>query len=146
MPRIGLVLHPGRDCSPAVSQVSAWTSLHDVDLVASTDDVERLGVTGVTPVSVEELAGTCDGLIALGGDGTLLGAMRLVVDRPVPVLGVNFGSLGFLTEVEGADLDAALGALDRGAIERGGAPLPGRAARRRREHRLQRRRPGAGTG
>jgi NAD+ kinase len=117
MPRIGLVLHPGRDCSPAVNQVVAWTSAHDdMDLVASTDDVERLGVSGVTPVSVEELAGTCDGLIALGGDGTLLGAMRLVVDRPVPVLGVNFGNLGFLTEVEGADLDAALSALAEGRL------------------------------
>jgi NAD+ kinase len=116
MTRIGLVLHPRRDCSRAVDQVSAWTSRHDVELVASADDVERLGVVGLTPVSVEDLAGTCDGLIALGGDGTLLGAMRLVVDRPVPVLGVNFGSLGFLTEVEGADLDAALGALEEGRL------------------------------
>jgi NAD+ kinase len=40
--------------------------------------------------------------------------MRLVVDRPVPVLGVNFGNLGFLTEVEGSDLDEALGALAEG--------------------------------
>jgi NAD+ kinase len=38
------------------------------------------------------------------------------VARPVPVLGVNFGSLGFLTEVEGADLDAALGALEEGRL------------------------------
>ena len=114
MTRIGLVLHPRRDCSPAVDQVLAWTSSHEVELVASADDVTRLGLGGLTPVSVEELAGTCDGIIALGGDGTLLGAMRLVVDRPVPVLGVNFGNLGFLTEVEGADLDAALRALTEG--------------------------------
>src|SRR3712207_3447261 len=40
--------------------------------------------------------------------------MRMVADRPVPVLGVNFGRLGFLTEVEGTDLDAALGALAEG--------------------------------
>ena len=63
---------------------------------------------------VEELAGSCDGIIALGGDGTLLGAMRLVDARPVPVLGVNFGHLGFLAEVEGADLDAALAAMAEG--------------------------------
>ena len=44
--RIGLVLHPRRDCSPAVGQVVAWTSAHDVELVASIDDVARLGVTG----------------------------------------------------------------------------------------------------
>jgi NAD+ kinase len=114
MTRIGLVLHPRRDCSPAVGQVVAWTSSHGVELVASTDDVLRLAVPGLTPVSVEDLAGSCDGIIALGGDGTLLGAMRLVGGRPVPVLGVNFGNLGFLAEVEGADLDSALGAMAEG--------------------------------
>ena len=114
MARIGLVLHPGRDCSPAVGQVLAWTSTHGVELVASTDDVTRLGAPGLVPVPVDELAGTCDGIIALGGDGTLLGAMRLVSGRPVPVLGVNFGNLGFLAEVEGADLDRALTAMAEG--------------------------------
>jgi NAD+ kinase len=114
MARIGLVLHPGRDCSPAVGQVLAWTSSHGVELVASTDDVTRLGTAGLVPVPVDELAGTCDGIIALGGDGTLLGAMRLVSGRPIPVLGVNFGNLGFLAEVEGAELDRALTAMADG--------------------------------
>jgi NAD+ kinase len=114
MTRIGLVLHPGRDCSPAVGQVAAWTSSHGVELVASTDDVTRLGLRGLTAVTVDDLAGSCDGIIALGGDGTLLGAMRLVSHRPVPVLGVNFGNLGFLAEVEGVDLDAALTAMAEG--------------------------------
>src|SRR3954469_6837079 len=111
---MGLVLHPRRDCSPAVHRVAAWTSTHHVQLLASADDVSRLALDGVTPVSVEELADTSDGLIALGGDGTLLGAMRLVADRPVPVLGVNFGRLGFLAEVEGHELEAALEAMAEG--------------------------------
>ncbi|KQS60005.1 hypothetical protein ASG36_03050 [Geodermatophilus sp. Leaf369] len=112
--RIGLVLHPRRDCSTAARQVAAWTSTHDVDLVAAEPDVARLGVEGVRPVALAELADECDGLIALGGDGTLLGAMRLVVDRPVPVLGVNLGRLGFLAEVEGRELDDALAAMAAG--------------------------------
>ena len=112
--RIGLVLHPVRNCAGAVGQVAAWTSSHGVELVAAAADVERLGLQGVTPVGVEELAGTVDGLIALGGDGTLLGAMRLVAAEPVPVLGVNFGRLGFLTEVEARELDGALTAMAEG--------------------------------
>jgi NAD+ kinase len=112
--RIGLVLHPVRNCGGAVGQVVAWTTTHDVELVAATADVERLHLQGVTPVSVQELATTCDGLIALGGDGTLLGAMRLVAAKPVPVLGVNFGRLGFLTEVESQELDSALTAMAEG--------------------------------
>src|SRR3954471_10219953 len=111
---MGLVLHPRRDCSPAIGQVAAWTSTHGVQLIAAADDVARLGVPGVTAVSVEELATTSDAVIALGGDGTLLGAMRLVAARPVPVLGVNFGRLGFLAEVEGPELDAALAAMAEG--------------------------------
>jgi NAD+ kinase len=111
---MGLVLHPRRDCSAAVGQVVAWTSTHGVELIASADDVARLGLTGVTPVTREELAASSEALIALGGDGTLLGAMRLVADRPVPVLGVNLGRLGFLAEVEGPELDAALEAVAEG--------------------------------
>src|SRR4051812_889258 len=111
---MGLVLPPRRDCSPAIGQVAAWTSTHGVQLIAAADDVARLGVPGVTAVSVEELATTSDAVIALGGDGTLLGAMRLVAARPVPVLGVNFGRLGFLAEVEGPELEAALEAVPEG--------------------------------
>jgi NAD+ kinase len=112
--RIGLVLHPRRDCSGAAAQVAAWTTTHGVDLVAAVADVSRLDLRGVRPVATEELASGCDAIIALGGDGTLLGAMRLVYRRPVPVLGVNFGRLGFLAEVEGGELDAALTTLAEG--------------------------------
>jgi NAD+ kinase len=112
--RIGLVLHPGRDCAGAAGQVAAWTTTHGVDLVAGVSDVDRLQLHGVRPVDVGELTDGCDGLIALGGDGTLLGAMRLVHARPVPILGVNFGRLGFLAEVEARELDAALTAMAEG--------------------------------
>jgi NAD+ kinase len=109
--RMGLVVHPYRDSSAAVARIAAWTGSRGVDLVAARDDVARLGLTGVTALPAEELAGTCDGIIALGGDGTILGAMRLVSARPVPVLGVNLGHLGFLAEVEGRELDEALTAM-----------------------------------
>jgi len=112
--RVGLVLHPRRDCGGAAAQVAAWTTSHGVELVAGAPDVERLSLQGVRPVGTDELAASCDGLIALGGDGTLLGAMRLVVAKPVPVLGVNFGRLGFLTEVEARELDSALTAMAEG--------------------------------
>lgn len=114
IPRIGLVLHPRRDCSAAVGQVVAWTSTHGVELLAPAEDVDRLALSGVRPVPRAELAAGVDGVIALGGDGTLLGAMRLVAERPVPVLGVNLGHLGFLAEVEGPELDAALEAMAAG--------------------------------
>ncbi len=55
----------------------------------------------------ENVPGT-DLLICLGGDGTMLRAARVIVPHPVPILGVNMGRLGFLTEVNPGDLVARL--------------------------------------
>ncbi len=116
MARIGLVLHPTRDCTAAVGQVAEWAGGGAAELVATTADAARVGVDGVTPVPEEALAGSCDGIIAMGGDGTILGAMRLVSGRPVPVLGVNLGHLGFLAEVEVRELREALSAMAEGRV------------------------------
>jgi NAD+ kinase len=66
------------------------------------------------------LAEGCDVVLALGGDGTMLGALRIAAAHRVPVLGVNLGTLGYLAEVDAGHLEGALGALVRGAysIER----------------------------
>lgn len=55
--------------------------------------------------------------IVLGGDGTLLGAAKLLAPYNIPILGVNFGHLGFLTELEANDLPDALGPLLAGNHE-----------------------------
>lgn len=49
-----------------------------------------------------------DGVLVLGGDGTLLQAARDTIDRKLPLLGVNLGTLGYLAEVERSNLEAAL--------------------------------------
>jgi NAD+ kinase len=60
---------------------------------------------------IEEVAGKTDLVVALGGDGTLLRAARAVGDRLTPVLGVNVGSLGFLTEVTVGEMYDALAGI-----------------------------------
>jgi len=57
---------------------------------------------------VGEIPSQADLLIVLGGDGTLLKAVRITGDRNVPILGVNLGNLGFLTEITREELYSAL--------------------------------------
>ena len=62
------------------------------------------GSTDVARLDPEAFADQADLLIAIGGDGTMLFASRLVVGRNVPLLGVNRGRLGFLTDVSPDDM------------------------------------------
>src|SRR5512144_2821179 len=92
--------------------VRAWAADSDVMLAGLADD-PRLPA-GCERRSAEALAAGCDGVLALGGDGTMLGALRLGAAHKTPVLGINLGTLGYLAEVEAAHLHAALDALGSG--------------------------------
>lgn len=111
---IGLVLHPTKPVDRSIG-VLARSADDGVRLLARERDRGRVP-DGVEILADDEFAGAVDGLVALGGDGTMLGAMRLVVDRPVPVLGVNHGNLGFLVEVTPDQLPAALERLAAGDL------------------------------
>ena len=62
----------------------------------------------VPSISESRLAQSCDMVISLGGDGTILHLARKVAHRGVPILGVNLGKLGFLAEVSVDNLDGCL--------------------------------------
>ena len=111
--RLGLVLHPTRDPTPVVEKLTTWARSHGKHVIVDARDAARVPAD-VEPVSEAQLVDQADALISLGGDGTLLGALRLVAQRPVPILAVNLGSLGFLVEIQPAELDAALDRLETG--------------------------------
>jgi NAD+ kinase len=111
--RVGLVLHPRSDPTPVAERLTSWARSHGKQVIADAREAARLPA-GVEPVSEAELIDQADALVSLGGDGTMLGALRLVAHRPVPILGVNLGNRGFLVEVEPHELDAALDRLDTG--------------------------------
>jgi len=65
---------------------------------------ELATATGWPATPSEEMGRRAELILVLGGDGTLIHAARMVRGRSVPILGVNLGSLGFLTEVPRADV------------------------------------------
>jgi NAD+ kinase len=83
-------------------------------LVALAEDADAL--PDAQTVSAVELGGAIDALVVLGGDGTFLLGAGLVADHGVPLLGVNLGSLGFITHYARAEAAAALTAACRGYL------------------------------
>jgi NAD+ kinase len=108
---VGLVLHPERDAGEAVTAVLDWACRRQIQVLGIDSEVERLNCAAIA-VSGADLGRKSDLLVSLGGDGTMLRAMRLADGQQAPVLGVNLGKLGFLAEVDVPDLAAALSAID----------------------------------
>jgi NAD+ kinase len=104
---------------PVVRELVAWlrargiTPCLDEATAALGGDEARRACRVATD---REVAARADALVVLGGDGTLLAASRLL-DRSVPVLGVNFGSLGFLTEITPPELLQTLEGVVDGRYE-----------------------------
>jgi NAD+ kinase len=108
---VGMVLHPERDSAEAVSAVLDWAARRRIEVLGLEAEVRRLNCAAA-PVSAAELGGRSDLVVSLGGDGTMLRAMRMADRQRAPVLGVNLGKLGFLAEVDVPDIADALSAID----------------------------------
>ena len=108
---IGMVLHPERDCTGAVGSILEWAARRKIRVLGVVTEIDRLACTAEA-VTAEELRQQADLVVSLGGDGTMLRAMRLADRARFPVLGVNLGKLGFLPEVDVPGLADALSAID----------------------------------
>jgi len=108
---VGLVLHPQRDSAEAVTAVLDWAGRRGIQVLGIDTEVKRLRCAAVS-VSPADIGRRSDLVVSLGGDGTMLRAMRLADGQRAPVLGVNLGKLGFLAEVDVPDLPDALSAID----------------------------------
>ncbi|HUL74258.1 MAG TPA: NAD(+)/NADH kinase [Vicinamibacterales bacterium] len=101
----------------ALTEAAVWLDAHGATPVVEAQSAAAAGLAGRwLTVARPELARQVDVVIAFGGDGTLLDAAGAVAQAgaDVPLLGVNLGHLGFLTEVGRDELDAALETLVAG--------------------------------
>ena len=86
-----------------VQDLIDWLSSQGVEAILNPKTAQLFGAS-VSQTTDEELPGQVDMIIVLGGDGTLLSIARLIKEEKIPLLGVNLGGLGFLTEVSLSEL------------------------------------------
>jgi NAD+ kinase len=116
--RVGIVAKRGlAAAAPHLESVLAWLGDRHIEAVVDADTAHLLGEPpGVRAVTREAMPPLVDLIVVLGGDGTLLGMADRVAEagRDTPILGINFGRLGFLTEVTLPEMLPALEAVIAG--------------------------------
>ncbi|HVT71297.1 MAG TPA: NAD(+)/NADH kinase [Trebonia sp.] len=115
--RMGLVVHGGNPAAVAAAgKVREWavrcgTGCVDVDVWSDDPDTPRRSAAGEAAA-----AGYPDLVVTVGGDGTLLRGVRIAAPLGIPVLGIDCGRVGFLTDVETGEIAAALDAVNAGTV------------------------------
>jgi len=109
--RVGIVLKPNKpEAGPVVQELITWLRHRGRDVILDSEAATACPACG-TGQSRADLVAQADLIVVLGGDGTILAISRLMGARQVPILGVNVGGLGFLTEVALPELIPTLEAV-----------------------------------
>ena len=110
--RVGLVAkHRLEAAATVLAELARWLESRGVDPVFETETAGLASLpNGPATTSRDDLPRNCDVIVVLGGDGTFIGMAGRIAraGTDVPILGVNFGSLGFLTEIALPELYGAL--------------------------------------
>lgn len=114
--RIGLVVHGGREAAGATAAaVREWAVHHDITVIdVDVWDPDRRISLRRSARDEAAATGHPDLIVTIGGDGTFLRGARVAAEDGVPVLGINVGRVGFLTEIEPAEIEIALQAFVEG--------------------------------
>src|SRR5580765_334468 len=120
--RIGVVVKPHQpDALETLCRLTVWLSERGITIVG-VPEIERERIEHQTGCTVEvvsdaELARQVDLMLVLGGDGTMIATSRMIGDVQVPVIGVNYGGLGYLAEFPLEELFPALEAILAGQYQ-----------------------------
>ena len=114
MQKVGLITNQRNEKTGEIAErISAWLTGHDCEAL-SIPAPEGETSSAMFLVGACKQSGLPDMIVALGGDGTLLHAARIAAPHKIPILGVNMGNLGFLTEVETEQIATGLEQVLRG--------------------------------
>jgi NAD+ kinase len=114
--RVGVLLKPHHpEAVRTICRLLEHLNARGITLVAVPCDhcaeIERETNCKLEVLETEQLAASVDLIVVLGGDGTMISTARLLDNRSVPVLGINYGRLGYLTEVRVEEMTDALDAV-----------------------------------
>jgi NAD+ kinase len=111
--RIGVVVKPHQpDALTTLCRLTEWLNERGLRLIGGPsiehERIEHETGCGVEAVPEDRLAQSADLILVLGGDGTMIATARMIGDAKVPVLGINYGGLGYLAEFRIEELFSAL--------------------------------------
>ena len=120
--RIGVVVKRHQpDALQTLCRLTEWLSARGISLLGTpeieSERIEHETGCAVEIVAQEKLAASVDLILVLGGDGTMIGTARMIGDTDVPVIGVNYGGLGYLAEFRIEELFVALESILKGEFK-----------------------------
>ena len=101
----------------ALESIAHFLSAQRCDVAIEKDTANNTGLTQYPILDVASIGMHCDLGLVVGGDGTMLGIGRLLAQFGVPLIGINQGRLGFITDIAFEDYPAVLGSMLRGEFE-----------------------------
>ncbi len=109
MKKIGIISKPGRpEPQEILEKLLPRLRQQGHEAYVDPDTASLMNIEGHTRA---EIASLVDAVIVLGGDGTMLSVSRLVAEKGIPILGVNLGTMGFITEINRDEIYQAVDAM-----------------------------------
>jgi NAD+ kinase len=97
MKKIGIICKSSRDEPQAIlKELLPWLRKKGCEYYVDIETASKLNLKGFSKTEIPSLV---DVVLVLGGDGTMLNVSRLVAEKGIPILGINLGSMGFITEI-----------------------------------------------